>query len=72
MSNSGEINAWSGILFERVFLENIPQIKNVSGISEVRTNVHSRKCEADSNKGIQVSQIDMLIVRKDQILMCAR
>ena len=67
-SNSGEINAWSGIAFERVCLEHIPQIKKALGISGVQTNVYSWKCESDSEKGIQGSQIDMLIVRKDQII----
>lgn len=68
VSNSGEINAWSGIAFERVCLEHIPQIKKALGISGVQTNVHSWKCEADPDRGIQGSQIDMLIVRKDQII----
>ena len=67
-SNSGEINAWSGIAFERVCLEHIVQIKKALGISGVQTSVNSWKCEADPDKGILGSQIDLLIVRKDQII----
>lgn len=67
-SNSGEINAWSGIAFERVCLEHITQIKKALGISGVQTNVNSWKCEADVDKGIRGSQIDLLIVRRDQTI----
>ena len=67
-SNSGEVISWSGIAFERVCLEHIAQIKNALGISGVQTYVNSWKCEADQEKGIQGSQIDLLIVRKDQII----
>lgn len=67
-SNSGEVNAWSGIAFERVCLEHIAQLKKALGISGVQTNVHSWKCEADPERGVQGSQIDLMIVRKDQII----
>ena len=67
-SHSGEVNAWSGIAFERVCLEHIVQIKKALGISGVQTNVNSWRCEADQEKGLQGSQIDLLIVRKDQII----
>ena len=67
-SNSGEVNAWSGVAFERVCLEHIPQIKNALGIAGVQTDVNSWRCDADSEKGIQGSQIDLLIVRKDQVI----
>lgn len=67
-SNSSEIYSWSGIAFERVCLEHIEQIKNALGISGVQTDVNSWKCEANPDKGLQGSQIDLLIVRKDQII----
>lgn len=67
-SNSGEINAWSGIAFEKVCLEHIAQIKNALGISGVQTIVNSWKCDEDPDKGLTGSQIDLLIVRKDQII----
>lgn len=46
----------------------IPQIKKALGISGVQTDVNSWRCEADSEKGLQGSQIDLLIVRKDQVI----
>ena len=67
-SNSGVLNAWAGIAFERVCLEHIVQIKNALGISGVKTDVNSWKCDSDSDKGLLGSQIDLLIVRKDQVI----
>ena len=58
----------AGIAFERVCLEHITQIKNALGISGVQTSVNSWKCESDSDRGLSGSQIDLLIVRKDQII----
>lgn len=66
--NSPSIKAWSGIAFEKVCLEHIPQIKNALGISGVYTEVNSWQCQKDVNNGIFGSQIDLLIVRKDQII----
>lgn len=54
--------------FERVCLEHITQIKSALGISGVQVCVNSWKCDADYDKGLQGSQIDLLIVRKDQII----
>ena len=67
-SNSPQVRAWSGVAFERVCLEHIPQIKKALGISGVYTEVNSWQCSKDDEKGIQGSQIDLLIVRKDQII----
>lgn len=67
-SNSPKINAWSGIAFERVCLEHIPQIKSALGIAGVYTEVNAWQCEAAPDEGIYGSQIDLLIVRKDQII----
>lgn len=67
-SNSPEIRTWSGLAFERVCLEHIPQIKKALGISGVFTEVNSWQCNKDEQNGIQGSQIDLLIVRKDQII----
>ena len=66
-SNSPSINAWSGVAFERVCLEHVPQIKAALGISGVHAEVNAWKCDADKKKGLQGSQIDLLIVRDDQI-----
>ena len=37
-------------------------------VAGVQTDVNSWRCDADSEKGIQGSQIDLLIVRKDQVI----
>ena len=69
--NTPKVNAWCGISFEKVCLEHIPQIKKALGISGVHTEVNAWQCEADADKGIHGSQIDLLIVRNDQIInMC--
>lgn len=60
--------AWKGFAFEMVFLEHIPQIKKALGISGVSTTVNAWKCNKDIEKGIKGSQIDLLIVRKDQTI----
>lgn len=67
-SNSPEVRAWSGVAFERVCLEHIPQVKKALGISGVYTEVNAWQCSKDDEKGIQGSQIDLLIVRKDQVI----
>ena len=51
-----------------VCLEHIPQIKKALGISGVSTTVNAWKCNKDIEKGIKGSQIDLLIVRKDQTI----
>ena len=66
--NSPEISAWSGVAFERVCLEHILQIKRALGISGVFTEVNAWQCNPDPDQGIHGSQIDLLIVRKDQII----
>ena len=62
------INAWSGVAFERVCLEHIAQIKYALGISGVHTDVNAWQCKADPEKGLLGSQIDLLVVRKDQVI----
>ena len=68
MSDTPAVNAWGGVAFERVCLEHIPQIKNALGISGVSTQVNAWRCEKDGDAGISGSQIDLLIIRKDQII----
>lgn len=68
---SASLHAWSGVAFERVCLEHVAQIKAALGISGVYTEVNAWQCDSDPDKGIQGSQIDLLITRKDQIInMC--
>ena len=62
------IHAWCGLAFERVCLEHIDQIKMALGISGVLTEVNGWSCRNDIEKGIHGSQIDLLLVRKDQVI----
>ncbi len=66
--NTPQVNAWSGFAFERVCLEHIPQIKKALGISGVSTEVNEWRCREDNERGIKGSQIDLLIVRRDQTI----
>ena len=60
--------SWSGTAFERVCLQHIKQIKAALGISGVLSNVYSWQTEADEDKGIDKTQIDLLIDRNDGII----
>lgn len=60
--------AWSGIAFERVSLQHISQIKVALGISGVLSNVYSWHTESDEEKGIDKTQIDLLIDRNDGVI----
>lgn len=66
--NTPKINTWMGLAFERLCFSHIKQIKKKLGISSVLTEVYSWKTNADLDKGLIGSQIDMLIVRKDQVI----
>lgn len=66
--NTPLVNTWMGLAFERVCMEHIEQIKVKLGISGVLTEVNSWYCKADLDNGVFGSQIDMLIVRKDQVI----
>lgn len=66
--HSPSVSVWCDFAFERVCLEHIPQIKKALGISGVATEVNSWQCIPEPENGIHGSQIDLLIVRKDQII----
>ena len=66
--NTPKINTWMGFAFERLCFSHIKQIKKKLGIASVLTEVYSWKTNADLDKGLIGSQIDMLIVRKDQVI----
>lgn len=68
MSGTPVVTAWSGTAFERVCLEHITQIKASLGISGVYTEVNAWQCLPDPDTGIFGSQIDLLIVRRDQVI----
>jgi len=66
--DSAGLNAWCGLAFEMVCLEHVAQIKNALGIAGVSTEVKTLSCSADADKGIVGSQIDLMIVRRDQVI----
>jgi len=66
--NTPVVNTWYGLAFERVCFEHIIQIKSSLGISGVMTDICSWVCKSNPDLGIQGSQIDLLIVRKDQVI----
>lgn len=66
--NTPQVNAWSGLAFERVCLEHLPQMKQALGISGVLSEAFSWTCKKDPEKGVYGSQIDLVIVRKDQVI----
>ncbi len=66
--NTPLINTWMGLAFERVCLLHVEQIKKKLGINGMLTEVNSWYCKADPDKGVFGSQIDLIIVRKDQVI----
>ena len=66
--NTPSVNVWMGLAFERVCLEHVDQMKKKLGITGVLTEAHAWYCKADPDKGIGGSQIDLLLVRKDQVI----
>jgi len=66
--NTPLANTWTGLAFERVCMEHIPQIKRKLGISGILSDVSSLYCRSNPEKGIAGSQIDLLIARKDQVI----
>ena len=66
--NTPSINTWAGLAFERVCMEHVNQIKNKLGISGVISDINSWFCKQDLNSGLFGCQIDLLIVRKDQVI----
>ena len=61
-------NVWNGLAFERVCMWHSENIKKALGISGVLTDICSWSCSSDPDKGLLGSQIDMVIVRKDQVI----
>ncbi len=65
---SGQVVAWRGYAFENICFNHIDQIKQALGIVGVSTSQSSWSKRADDTEG---TQIDMLIVRKDNVVnMC--
>ncbi|MBR0092649.1 MAG: ATP-binding protein [Lachnospiraceae bacterium] len=68
LSNSPKKNVWAGLAFERLCLLHTEQIKKALGISGVQTEFFSWQCKEDKDRGLEGSQIDLLMVRKDQVI----
>ncbi len=66
--NTPRVSAWSGLAFEHVCLNHVDRIKEKLGISGVYTDVNSWYGKPDPERGIEGAQIDLLIVRKDQVI----
>ena len=66
--NTPKINAWCGLAFERVCLEHVSQMKQALGISGVLSEACSWACKENKENDIHGSQIDLMIVRKDQVI----
>lgn len=67
-TNSPAVNAFLGYAFEKVCLLHVKQMKEKLGVSGVLTEVNSWFCKKDDDEGLFGSQIDLLIVRKDQVI----
>lgn len=65
---SASVNAFLGYAFEKVCLLHIKALKEKLGISGVLTETNSWFCKKDDEEGTFGSQIDLLIVRKDQVI----
>lgn len=63
-----QVNAWCGPAFERVCLGHVSQMKQALGISGVLSEVYSWSCKEDASNGVYGSQIDLMILRKDQVI----
>ena len=64
--NSPIRTAWTGLAFERVCFQHIPQIKQAMGIAGVATQCYSWKAKGDAlSSG---TQIDMVLDRRDNII----
>ena len=67
-ANSPLVSTFLGYAFEKVCLLHTKQMKEKLGISGVLTETNSWFCKKDEEAGLSGSQIDLLIVRKDQVI----
>jgi AAA+ ATPase superfamily predicted ATPase len=64
--NTSIRHSWTGLAFERICFQHVPQIKQALGIAGVMTNTLGFKSNGDKeSKGVQ---IDMLIDRADNVI----
>ena len=68
-ANSQGVKAWSGLAFERVCLQHVPQIKKALGIAAVASRQHGWHSDSSQlEKGEHGVQIDLIIDRADNIV----
>ena len=60
-ANSPATNTWKGLAFELVCLLHVVEMKAKMGIASVLTEVFSFSVEKNLEKGIQGSQIDLVM-----------
>ena len=61
--NTPMFNTWSGLAFEMLCLNHVPQIKQALGISGIQSSVYSWRSPKDAS---EKAQIDLLINRADR------
>jgi hypothetical protein len=64
------IRIWSGLAFERVCMQHIPQLKHAMGISAVATTEYSWRSDPKKKRSADEdgAQIDLLIERGDGVI----
>jgi hypothetical protein len=65
--NSSSRLAWTGLAFERVCFQHLPQIKQALGISGIVTNTFAFRQKGDETDSVGI-QIDMVIDRADHVI----
>ncbi len=60
--------AWTGLAFEQLCKEHIPQIKRRLGISGVLSAEYVWQTRGDAELGIPGTQIDLIIERRDRVI----
>lgn len=60
--------AWNGLAFEKICILHIEQIKKALQINSILNDVSSFSVKRDEEKGIEGSQIDLVISRRDRVI----
>ena len=63
-----EREVWEGLVFEQVCKDHVYAIKNKLGISGILSEESAWFVRADSKKGIEGAQIDLIIKRRDHVV----
>lgn len=62
------MRSWTGLTFEQVCKDHIPQIKNKLGVSGVLSEESAWFTTSDEENGVSGAQIDLLIDRRDGVV----